>query len=109
MHACCLKQAVEYAEKAHKISPEDGSIVYTLAFYQLQNGQKAAAVNNLKKALALNPGDLRNVQFLADIYLKDGNKSGAIKLYSDALKAEGLSGQDRAALQQAISALQQNS
>ncbi len=104
-----LKQAVEYAEKAHKISPEDGSIVYTLAFYQLQNGQKAAAVNNLKKALALNPGDLRNVQFLADIYLKDGNKSGAIKLYSDALKAEGLSGQDRAALQQAISALQQNS
>ncbi len=104
-----LKQAVEYAEKAHKISPEDGSIVYTLAFYQLQNGQKAAAVNNLKKALALNPGDLRNVQFLADIYLKDGNRSGAIKLYSDALKAEGLSGQDRAALQQAISALQQNS
>lgn len=103
-----LKTAIEYAEAAHNIRPEDAGITYTLAFYQLQNGQKAVAVSNLKKAISNNPGDLRNVQFLAEIYLQDGNKNGAIKLYNDALKTDGISEQDKTALQQAVAALQQN-
>ena len=89
-----LKNAIKYAEMALKARPDYPEYVFTLAFYQLQAGQKTTAVNSLKKAVSLNPGDLTNVQLLAQIYLQDGNTNGALKLYKDALNSKGVSDQD---------------
>ncbi len=103
-----LEGALEYAEVAAKSRPEDPKYVYTLAYYQLQNKEKAKAVLTLKKLIKQHPQYLTGVSFLADIYIKDGNKDEALKLYKQALKTEGISEQDRAGLLQAVNSLQQS-
>jgi len=97
-----LQSAVKYAEAAY---PNYG---YTLAYYQMQNGEKAKAKNTLHEIIKESPEFLTATSFLADIYLREGNKNMALELYKNALKVEGISEQDKAALQQSISLLQQN-
>lgn len=101
-------EAVHFAELAVKGRPGDPEYAYTLAYYQLRNGQKSDAIKTLQKIIKENPAYLNATSFLADIYVNDGNKNAAIKLFQDALKVQGLTPQDRAALQQSIQALQQS-
>lgn len=103
-----LAGAVKYAAIAYKARPEAPDYGYTLAYYQMQNGQKTEAKKTLEKIIKANPEYLTATSFLADIYLRDGNKNMALKLYTDALKVQGISAQDKAAIQQSIVALQQN-
>ncbi len=103
-----IEAAVKYAEAAYKARPEDPNYGYTLAYYQIQNGQKTEAINTLQKIIKENPEFLTATSFLADIYLRDGNKNMALELYKNALKVKGTSEQDKAALQQSISLLQQS-
>ncbi|WP_297091011.1 ammonia-forming cytochrome c nitrite reductase subunit c552 [uncultured Draconibacterium sp.] len=103
-----LAAAVKYASLAYKARPNDPDYAYTLAYYQSQNGQTSAAKKTLQQIIKSNPGYLTATSFLADIYLREGNKNMALKLYKDALKVEGISAQDRAALQQSITMLQQS-
>ncbi|MBT6763321.1 MAG: tetratricopeptide repeat protein, partial [Prolixibacteraceae bacterium] len=100
-------EAVEYAKMAAEASPEDPKYAYTLAFYQLENGQKNEAIKTLKGILKDNPLYLSAVSFLADIYIKDGKKQEAILLYQKALNTEGISEQDKLGIQQAILSIQQ--
>ena len=100
--------ALTYAEKAWKIRPGNPEYGYTLAFYQLQSGQKTKAVNTLQLVLKDTPEYLDARQFLADIYLRDGNTEMAVKLYKEALNQEGLSEQQSVAIRQAIAALEQS-
>ncbi len=102
-----LAGAVNYATLAFKARPEDPNYGYTLAYYQMQNGQKAEAKKTLQSILEVHPEFLTATSFLADIYLREGNKNMALKLYKEALKIQNLSAQDRAAIQQSIDALQQ--
>jgi tetratricopeptide (TPR) repeat protein len=99
--------AVKYADMAFKARPEDPNYGYTLAYYQMQNGQKSEAIKTLQSIIKSHPGFLSAPSFLADIYVRDGNKNMALQVYKKALTAEGISAQDKAAIQQAISALQQ--
>lgn len=99
--------AVHYAEMAWKANPENPEHGYYLAYYQLQNQQKSEATKTLQQIIKQYPAYLEATQMLADIYMRDGNKNMAIKLYQNAAKAEGVSAQDKAALQQVISSLQQ--
>ena len=103
-----FSEAVKYAGIAWKARPENPEYGYTLAFYQLQNNQKNTAISTLKGIVEQYPAYLDATQFLADIYLRDGNKNMAIRLYQNALKTEGLSDQQKVALQQAITGLQQS-
>ena len=100
-------QAVKYASIAAELRPDDPDYRYTLAYYQMQNGDKSASIKTLNELIKSHPQFLSATSFLADIYYRDGNKDMAIKLYKEALKVEGISEQDRTALQQAISSLQQ--
>ncbi|WP_321996661.1 ammonia-forming cytochrome c nitrite reductase subunit c552 [Draconibacterium orientale] len=100
-----LSGAVKYAEAAYKASPENPNYGYTLAYYQMQNGQKSEAIIILEKMVKGTPEFLTAMNFLADIYWRDGKKELAIKLYQDALKINGISDQDKAALQQALNTL----
>lgn len=102
-----LPGAVKYAAIAYKTRPDDPDYGYTLAYYQMQNGQKTESIKTLQKILKTNPEYVTATSFLADIYLRDGNKDKALQVYKNALKVEGVSAQDKTALQQTIANLQQ--
>lgn len=103
-----LAGAVKYAAVAYKARPEDPDYGYTLAYYQMQNGQKTKSIKTLNNLIKTNPEYLTATSFLADIYLRDGNKNMALQLYKNVLKVEGISAQDKAGIQQAIASLQQS-
>ena len=103
-----LKAAVEYAKIAASANQQEPKYGYTLAFYQLQNNQKSEAIKTLRGVLQSFPQYLNAVSLLADTYARDGKTAEAIKVYQQALKAGEITEQDRAALKQAIAALQQS-
>lgn len=103
-----LAGAVKYAAMAYKARPDAPDYGYTLAYYQLQNGQKTMARKTLEKLIKEHPQYLTAYSFLADIYLRDGNKNMALQLYKKALTQDGITAQDRAAIQQTITTLQQS-
>jgi tetratricopeptide (TPR) repeat protein len=100
--------AVKYAAIAADSRPDDPNYGYTLAYYQVQNGQKTEAIKTLNEVIKAHPQFLSATSFLADMYFRDGNKNMALKLYKNALKVDGISAQDKAGIQQAINSLQQN-
>ncbi len=100
-----LLQAVGYAKIAADAMPEEPKYAYTLAYYQLQNEQKAQAVKTLKGIIEAHPHYLTAVSLLADVYLRDGKTRDALSVYQNALKTEGLSAQDRVEIQQALDRL----
>jgi tetratricopeptide (TPR) repeat protein len=101
-----IKEAVEFAKIAADNQPDEPKYAYTLAFYQVQNNQKTEAIKTLNELLKIHPHYLTAVSFLADIYRKDGKTREAVNVYQQALKAEGISEQDKAGIQQAINTLQ---
>ena len=103
-----IQEAVGYAKIAADSSPDDPKYAYTLAYYQVENGQKKEAIQTLKGILKSNPNYLTATSFLADIYMKDDKKQEAILLYQQALKTEGISEQDKQGIQQAILSIQQS-
>lgn len=103
-----LAGAVKYAAVAAEARPEDPNYGYTLAYYQMQNGQKAEAIKTLNGIIKAHPQFLSATSFLADMYLREGNKNRALELYKAVLKVDGVSAQDKAAIQQTISTLQQS-
>ncbi|NCB07037.1 MAG: ammonia-forming cytochrome c nitrite reductase subunit c552 [Bacteroidia bacterium] len=103
-----VAEAVEYAEIAAKARPDEPKYAYTLAYYQVENKQKAEAEKTLKSLIRENPLFLNAVSFLADLYLRDGKKQEALKLYEKTLNTPGLSEQDKAAVRQAMEAVQKN-
>ncbi len=103
-----IREAVGYAKTAAGAMPEEPKYAYTLAFYQLQNNQKAEAIQTLKQVLKSNPRYLTAISFLADIYVKDGKRGEAVKVYQQALNAAGISEQDKNSIRQAIAGLQKN-
>ncbi len=103
-----LNAALNYAELATKASPDEPKYAYTLAYYQMENNNKTQAILTLKTLLDKNPLYYTAVSYLADIYIRDGKKQDAVNLYQKTLKAEGISEQDKAGIQQAIVSIQQN-
>ena len=103
-----LAGAVKYAEIAFKARPEDPDYGYTLAYYQMQNGQISAAKKTLEHVISISPAYLSATGYLAQIYLTEGNRDKALQLYKNALKVEGISEQDKATIQQSITMLQQS-
>lgn len=102
-----LAEAVEFAEIAAKAQPENPEYAYTLAYYQMEIGQKNEAIKTLKNIIKTNPQFLTATSFLAEIYLRDGKKQEALLLFKNALKVEGISAQDKQGIQQAITSMQQ--
>jgi tetratricopeptide (TPR) repeat protein len=100
-----VEEAIEYASIAAKARPDEPKYAYTLAYYQLQNNQTAAAEKTLEKLLEDHPLYLNAVSFLADIYMKAGRTNKAIQLYENTLKQEGLPQAEKQALQQAVNTL----
>ncbi|SHF83610.1 Tetratricopeptide (TPR) repeat [Mariniphaga anaerophila] len=100
-----MDKAVQYATIAAQARPDEPKYAYTLAYYQLENNQKATAEKTLKKLIADHPLYLNAVSFLAEIYTRDGRIKDVRALYEKALKTEGISAQDKSAIQQALAAI----
>ena len=75
---------------------------------QMENNQKNEAVKTLQGIIKTNPAYITAISFLVDIYMKDGKTREAVNVYQQALKAEGISEQDKAAMRQSILILQQS-
>lgn len=102
-----IQEAVGYAKIATDAAPEEPKYAYTLAYYQVENGQQKEAIQTLKGILKSSPQYLTATSFLADLYMRDGKKQEAILLYQQALKTEGITAQDKQGIQQAILSIQQ--
>ena len=102
------EEAAEYAKIAAESMPDEPKYAYTLAYYQLENNEKATAIQTLKQIVSDHPSFLNAASLLADIYMRDGEKQKAIELYQNTLKVESVSDQDRAAIQQAINSIRQS-
>ncbi len=103
-----LDEAAEYAKIAADAAPGEPKYAYTLAYYQLENNEKAMAVKTLQGLIKTSPQFLNAASLLADIYLRDGRKKEAVQVYENALKTERISEQDKTAIQQAINSIQQS-
>jgi tetratricopeptide (TPR) repeat protein len=99
-------EAIRYSKMASESAPEDPKYAYTYAFYLMQNNQKTEAIKTLETLIKAHPQYLTAVSLLADIYVKDGKTKQALNVYQQALRADGISDQDRVSIQQAIAALQ---
>ena len=99
------EKAVQYAQIATDARPDEPKYAYTLAYYQLENNRKEAAIKTLKNLIASHPQYLSAVSFLADIYMRDGKTKEVEALYENTLKTEGITQQDKNAIQQALNAI----
>ena len=77
-----------------ELSPNNPRYSYTLAFYQLQKGDRKEAVRNLRDTVDRHPAYLDAVLLLGEIYERDGKKEEAREVYRKALSSGQLSDRD---------------
>jgi tetratricopeptide (TPR) repeat protein len=100
-----MEKAVQYAKIAADARVEEPKYAYTLAYYQLRNGQQGDAEKTLKALIARHPLYINAISFLADMYMKE-NKTVDLKLlYEQTINTQGIPEQDKKAMQQALNIL----
>lgn len=81
-------RAIEYAERAFQNAPEAPSILDTLGWILLENGDTTRAVTLLEKAATLAPNSGEIQYHLAAALAKSGGKTKAIELLEKVLSSE---------------------
>ena len=71
------KRALPTAQRAAKAAPESGSVIDTLGWIQLKQGQVAEAVTTLRKAASLAPSNPSIQYHLAVALTRDGSAEEA--------------------------------
>ena len=102
-----INEAVTYCKKASGLRPQEPRYAYTLAFYQLQNGNERAAVKTLDGLIEKHPAYADSYLLLGEIYGKQGKKEEAEKIYKRALETDGIPDQDRFRIDAQLEALKQ--
>jgi tetratricopeptide (TPR) repeat protein len=101
-------EAVELCRQAVRYGPGEPKYAYTLAFYQLAQGDMADAVVTLEGVLAQHPDHLESTMLLGDIHERAGQWRDAVAVYQRALDHTTLPVETQAALRARISALGAN-
>jgi len=83
------KQALDYAERAVKLSPNSSSIIDTLAMAQMKNGRLIEANRSIDRALTLTPDRPEFRWHQAQIRAAKGDTGGAIKSLNALLNNHG--------------------
>lgn len=86
-----LAEALEWCSKAVTLRPQEPQYAKTLAFYQRQGGDTAAAISTLDALIGRVPSYADSYLMLADIFEKQGKMYEVMKVYKRALVVEGLS------------------
>lgn len=80
--------AIEYAERAYQIAPNNASVVNTYGWILVQRGDMVRGIQHLQKSVELDPGDAGRRLYLAKALIKSGDKSGARKELEIIAKAD---------------------
>ncbi len=100
-----LDEGLSYCRKAYQLSPDDPKYGYTLAFYQVQKGDRKGAVKILRDTIGHHPGYVDATLFLGEIYEQEGKKESAKQVYKRALSHGELSNQESLRLSAKLQAL----
>lgn len=81
-------KAVEYAERAFRIAPNDAAVANTYGWILVQRGETAQGVQLLRRAVEIDPADAPRRLYLAKALIKSGDKAGARKELEIVAKAD---------------------
>ena len=93
-----LEEALSWCRRAVALNPQEPKYVFTLGFYQKEQGDLQGATATLKDLLARRPGFTDGYLLLAEIYVQQGERPQAEDVLRQALRMEILSPRDRARL-----------
>jgi tetratricopeptide (TPR) repeat protein len=83
-------EAVELSRRAAALRPEEARYAFTLAYYQRQRGDAAAAAVTLQELLHRYPAYGEAYLLLAELYIKAGKAQDARQLFAQALEVKEL-------------------
>jgi Tfp pilus assembly protein PilF len=83
-------EATGFCRRAAALRPVEPKYAWTLAYYQRQGGDNAAAAATLEELLGRIPAYPDAHLLLADIYEQQGRKDGAVRVYRRALSIQGM-------------------
>ena len=84
-------ESLDWCKKAVALRPQEPKYSTTLAFYQQQGGDSAAAIATLESLISLMPAYPDAYLMLADIYEKQGKLNESMKVCNRALAEQGVS------------------
>ena len=100
-------EGLSYCRKAYELSSNNPKYSYTLAFFQVQKGDRKGAVKTLRDTVKRHPGHVDAALLLGEIYEKEGKKEGAREVYRKALSAGELSERDSLRLKLKLQSLEE--
>ncbi len=86
-----MNEAINWCRKAADLRPDEPRYAFTLAYYQDQKGEVAAAVKTLEDLIARYPSYADAYFFLGEVYEKKDRREEAENIYRKALESEGIS------------------
>lgn len=99
------KEALSWCKKAVELNSQEPKYVYTLAFYQKEQGDLRAAAATLQDFLKRRPGFTDGFLLLAEIYVQQGDRPRGEAVLRHALQDESLAPRDRARVTAALQKL----
>jgi putative PEP-CTERM system TPR-repeat lipoprotein len=72
-------KAIEYAERAYRIAPNNAAVANTYGWVLVQRGDMVQGIQLLRRAVDLDPTDAERRLYLARALIKSGDKSAARK------------------------------
>ena len=100
-----IGEAINYCKKAADVHPQEPRYAYTLAFFQQQKGDNAAAAKTLESLIEKQPAYADAYLLLGGIYQKQGKKSEAERIYTKAFEMEGIPQSQRAQIYEELNRL----
>ncbi len=98
-------EAIALCRQAAQNRPSEPKYAFTLAYYQIQNGDAAGATATLEKVLDRYPSHFDSVTMLGQIHERAGRRKEAAALYESTLNRATLPADAQAALRARIDAL----
>ena len=85
-----ISEAVSWCGKAAALRPDEPKYAFSLAYYQEQQGDSAAAIKTLENLIEQYPAYAEAYLFLGGIYEKHNKAAEAETIYRKALESEGI-------------------
>jgi tetratricopeptide (TPR) repeat protein len=83
-------EAIAWCRKAAELRPDEAKYTHTLAFFQRQQGDKAAAIRTLRQAVGRQQANIDCYLLLGELYEQQGELKAAVGVYGEALRRDDL-------------------
>lgn len=88
-------RGLRWCELAVRHAPQEPKYLYSLAFYQAQNGAVGSAIRSLERLVREHPSYADGFMLLGELYRRQGRRREAIAMLRQALDSESIAPQDR--------------